>query len=134
MAEIDTGPRTRGEMMRFVANGIAATGVHFGVLTLGMEVAKLPSAGLANFLAALFGITASFLGNRYFVFRRHSGTLLQQAWRFAALYAAIALLHAALLLLWTDSWGFDYRAGFVVATALQVALSYCGNKTLVFAK
>lgn len=121
-----------GEIGRYVANGLFATAVHYGVLSFCLEVLLLPSAGLANLVAAGFGITVSFLGSRYFVFRRHDESIGKQASRFLALYAAIAGLHALVLALWTDVLGHDYRWGFLLATGLQVALSYWGNKRLVF--
>lgn len=121
-----------GQIVRYVVNGLAATAVHYGVLSFCLEVLRLPSAGLSNLVAASFGITASFFGSRYFVFRRPDEPIGQQAARFGALYAAIACLHALVLALWTDYFGLDYRWGFLLATFLQVALSYWGNKRLVF--
>ncbi len=121
-----------GQVARYIVNGLAATAVHYGVLTLGLELFKLPSAGLANLIAAAFGITASFFGSRWFVFRRPDEPIGRQAARFGALYAAIACLHALVLALWTDYFALDYRWGFLLATGLQVALSYWGNKRLVF--
>ena len=122
------------EAARFVVNGLVATGVHFGVLTFGLEVLHIPLAALANFLAALFGITASFIGNRYFVFRGHSESLVAQATRFVGIYLLIACLHAGLLFIITDWLKIDFRIGFVVATAMQMTISYFGNRHLVFAK
>lgn len=119
-------------MARFVVNGLVAAGVHFATLYLLLEVAGLRSAGLANLLAAGPGLTASFLGNRHFVFRAGAGPWRGQAARFVALYAMTALVHGAVLLCWTDIAGLDYRVGFLLATALQVVLSYLGNKLLVF--
>jgi putative flippase GtrA len=130
-----TAARSRfeaGEIARYVVNGLVATGVHYAVLSLGLEVLKIPSAGLANLLAAAFGITSSFIGSRYFVFKGHAEPVMRQAARFALLYAAIACLHALVLFVWTDVGRLDYRWGFLVATGLQVALSYWGNKRLVF--
>lgn len=126
---------TKGqEFVRFVINGIVATCTHFLVLTFCIEVLKIPSAGVANFIAALFGITASFLGSRYFVFRHHTEGIVHQAVRFVGLYASIACLHAGILFVWTDLLGLDYRLGFLGATGVQMALSYFGNRYLVFKK
>jgi len=120
------------ELLRFVVNGVCATAVHFGVLTFNLHVLRMPSAGLANFIAAGFGITASFLGNRSFVFKKPHGALLGQAVKFLGLYGAVAVWHGMTLFLWTDWLGLDYRYGFVLATAVQVCLSYLGNKWWVF--
>lgn len=123
----------KAELTRFVVNGLAATAVHFGVLTFNLKVLGFGSAGLANVCAAVFGITASFLGSRFYVFAASSRQpWLPQAVKFSGLYGAIALLHGLVLWLWTDRLGLDYRLGFVIATGLQVTLSYLGNKFLVF--
>lgn len=120
------------ELFRYVANGLVATAVHYGVLTFNLEVLGFASAGLANGCAALFGIASSFVGSRYYVFRRAAQPWLGQLGRFGGLYASIALLHAILLWVWSDLWGLDYRIGFLLATGVQVVLSYLGNKWLVF--
>ncbi len=124
----------QAEMARFILNGIIATGVHFSILTLNLQVYGMQSAGMANLTAAIFGITVSFLGSRYFVFKKHQEPIISQVVLFLLLYASIACMHGLVLYVWTDVSGFDYRSGFVFATILQVSLSYWGNKSLVFKK
>ncbi len=120
------------EIIRYIINGIVATAVHFSVLTFNMEVMQMSSAGIANFIAAIFGITVSFLGSRYYVYREHTGTFISHAMKFTVLYASIAILHGFILYIWTDLYGLNWRIGFLVATAVQVTLSYIGNKIWVF--
>ena len=122
----------QAEIARYVLNGLLATGIHFSVLTFNIQFFEMQSAGLANLIAAIFGITASFLGSRYFVYKMHQEPLLNQAMLFGLLYAFIACLHGLILYIWTDINDFDYRIGFILATILQVMLSYLGNKVLVF--
>lgn len=122
------------EFIRYLSNGLLSTIVHYFVLTVGMEVIGFKLASVANLIGAIFGITTSFLGNRYFVFRNHTEGFVQQAIRFSMLYAAIATLHITALLIWSDWMKLDYRAGFLAATGLQVGLSYLGNRYLVFRK
>jgi putative flippase GtrA len=119
-------------VVRYVINGLVATAVHYSVLTTNLQVFKMPSAGVANFFAAMAGICTSFLGSRYFVFRKLGEKILHQATKFGLLYALIACLHGALLYAWSDVMKLDYRIGFLMATGLQVVLSYWGNKVLVF--
>lgn len=120
------------EFFRFCINGGVATLIHFSILILGMEVLQIPSAGVANGLASLFGIAASFFGNRWFVFPKTGSPVLAEFTKFAGLYALIAVLHGSILFVWSDNYGFDYKVGFVWATGLQVILSYFANKFLVF--
>lgn len=121
------------ELARYVLNGLVATGVHYAVLTFNLHVIGFPSAGLANFVAAMFGISTSFIGNRFFVFAGGSRAAWHgQAARFILLYGAIALLHGGVMWLWADQFGLDYRPGFLLATVMQFVLSYVGNKLLVF--
>jgi len=122
----------KAEIIRYIINGVLATGVHYSVLTFNMQMYDMQSAGLANLIAAFFGITASFIGSRYFVFKKHLEPIHNQAVKFTLLYASIACLHGLVLYGWSDVYGFDYRIGFIMATFLQVLLSYRGNKMLVF--
>lgn len=94
----------------------------------------MQSARFAIMIAAIFGITASFAGSRYYVFKKHQKSIAHQAILFVLLYASIACMHGLILYSWTDIHGHDYRAGFVLATVMQIVLSYLGNKTLVFNK
>lgn len=119
-------------LARYVLNGLMATAVHFLVLTLLIEGVQFGSAGAANFIAAGFGITASFLGNRFFVFAYARGPLAYLAVRFLLLYISIAIVHGITLAVWTDWLALDYRIGFLLATFLQFALSYAGNRWWVF--
>ena len=120
------------ELVRYVTNGLVATAVHYGVLSFNLNALGVPSASMANLIAAIFGITISFLGNRYFVFNTTEDALLKQALKFSSLYGAIAVLHGVVLFVWSDWMGFDYRVGFLIATAFQMSLSYLGNKKMVF--
>ena len=118
--------------IRFVFNGLFATAVHFLVLTFNIEVLAWSSAGLANLVAAVFGIAAAFLGSRYYVFRASQISLRGQLARFLVLYASIAVLHGLLMYVWSDVFKLNYQSGFVVATVMQMLCSYLGNKVMVF--
>lgn len=121
-----------GQLVRYLVNGVLATVVHYGVLRFNIEVLQITPAALANGIAALFGITTSFLGSRYFVFRGREGSLARQGVLFLLVYAAIALLHALVMYVWADRLGHDYRVGFVLATGMQMAFSFLANKLVVF--
>jgi putative flippase GtrA len=122
----------RAQLARFIINGLAATAVHFAALLVIVEGFQFPTAGGANLLASIVGIGASFLGNRYFVFRRTAAPVMGQAFKFVVLYAAIALIHGGFLFVWSDVSEFDYRIGFLLAMVLQFALSFSGTRKLVF--
>lgn len=120
------------QLIRFVINGLAATAVHYGVLHVCIEMLHVPLAALANGVAAVFGITASFLGNRYFVFQGQTTSAVRQGSMFLMVYATIALLHTLLMFAWADWLGLDYRIGFVLITGVQMVLSFLINKFVVF--
>lgn len=125
---------THKQLIRYVINGVAATAVHYSVLTFNLKVLDMQSAGVANLLAAVVGIGTSFLGSRYYVFRKTDAFIVHQASKFVLLYVVIACLHGVVLYEWTDIWHLDYRIGFLIATVMQALLSYWGNKILVFNK
>lgn len=118
--------------VRYLINGLVATAIHFLVLTINLKLLGWSSAGLSNLVASTFGICASFVGSRYFVFQHSSEALLAQIYRFILLYLTIALIHGALLYIWVDVYSLNYILGFGVATVMQVLFSYFGNKFMVF--
>lgn len=120
------------EPVRYLVNGVFATLVNYGMLNFNMLVLDMKSAGIANFIAAIFGITASFLGSRYFVYKKHINTASSQIVRFLLLYGFLAVLSGLVLYVWSDMYGFSYQTGFVIATLVQMLFSYFGNKILVF--
>jgi putative flippase GtrA len=120
------------EVARYVINGVVATSIHYGVLSLNLNVIGMTSAGVANLIAAIFGIFISFLGNRYFVFNKTDDVIIKQALKFIGLYGSIAVLHGFILFLWSDWMGLHYRTGFLIAIVFQMLLSYLGNKKMVF--
>ncbi len=120
------------QVFKYIVNGLAATGIHFSVLVFCLEVLHWQTAGLANLVASIFGITASFIGSRYFVFSGSSVAARSQVVRFIVLYAMLAAMHGFVMYLWADVAKLNYVFGFVIATGLQVLSSYFGNKLLVF--
>ena len=120
------------KIVRYAINGILATVLHFSVLQINLKIFAMSSAGLANFIAAFFGITVSFFGNRYFVFKNYQKTILHQASMFGGVYAITTFSHGIVLYWWSDLEGWDYRTGFLLATIIQIFLGYWGTKLLVF--
>ena len=120
------------ELFKYGVNGLIATAIHFGVLSFNLKFIGIPSVGLANLIASCFGISTSFFGNRYFVFKRSESDLASQAIKFSGMYGVIALLHGFILLVWSDWFRLDYRIGFLIATIFQFILSYIGNKKMLY--
>jgi len=120
------------QLLRYIVNGAVATLVHFASLTFLIGPMNMRPVGFANFLGAVVGSVASFVGNRQFVFRAAGAPMQQQAVHFAALYAALALAHSTLMYFWCDWAGGNYHMGFLAATLLQFVLSYIANRRLVF--
>ena len=120
------------QLFRYILNGVVATAVHYTILSLLVALDALPYAGLANTVAAAFGIASSFIGNRYFVFADLSRPAWQQLLRFLPIYAILALFHGVFLFFWTDIGGYDYRIGFLISVFVQFVCSYVANKRWVF--
>lgn len=120
------------ELFRYIVNGLTSTAVHFLALLAGIHVFEFQSIGVANAVAAVFGSSCSFLGNRYFVFRNSRRSIGAHLTAFAAVYAAAAAFHGAFLYVWSDVYGWHYAIGFLIATVIQTVLVYLCNRTMVF--
>jgi len=119
-------------LLRYVVNGLLATGVHYAALSVLVGPIGLRPFAVANLAAATTGIAASFFGNRQFVFKAVGELVRQQAIRFVVIYAVLALVHSAYMYIWCDQLVKDYHTGFLFATTLQFLLSYIANSLLVF--
>ena len=120
--------------VRYIINGLVATGVNFCAMAIFVYMLGDGKAWLASALACVIGITTSFIGSKYFVFPGAQDKTYVQATKFVLVYGLTACLYALVLYLWTDLMGWDWKIGFVLATGLQVAVSYSANKFLVFNK
>lgn len=120
------------EPVRYLINGVIATLVNYGVLNINVIVLNMESVGVASFIGAIFGTIASFLGSRYFVYRKHINTAVSQIIRFIFLYGFLAILSGLILYVWSDIYSLDYRIGFILTIIVQLLFSYFGNKMLVF--
>lgn len=118
--------------LRFVANGLAATAVHFAILAFCLHGLGLGSAGASNLIASGGGVLASFLGNRHFVFRSKESSMMGQLHRFGLLYLVLCLMQGLILYLWSDIGGLDYRIGFALGVAVQAVCTYYGAQHWVF--
>ena len=122
----------RGEVGRYVVNGAAATVIDFSTLHLASAALGEGMTWLAGGIGAAVGITASFLGSRYYVFPHRRGDWRVEVARFLPLYGMLALVRMALFYVWSDVYGLDQNIGFIIATGVQVVATFFGNKYLVF--
>jgi len=116
---------------RFIINGVAATTLHFSVLTVLIECVHVSSAGLANGIASMFGMAASYMGSKFFVFES-ADPMAKTLPRFLIIYAMVAVLHVFVLSIWTDVWKLHYPIGFFIATAGAMVLTFLANRFFVF--
>ena len=122
------------QVLRYILNGLIATIVHYGVLQINIHYFYFTSAAIANMIAAIFGIVASFIGARYYVFLSNCQPIYKQFKKFFAFYIFTTLMHGLLIFIWTDVQNLDYRVGFILATIIQFIISYWGNKLYIFVK
>jgi len=122
------------QFARYIVNGLVATLIHFIVLTVTIKVIGVSSAGLSNLVSSIFGISASYIGNRLFVFTSSKDNIPRQALKFTIAFTIVALIHGFVLFLWTDLFGFRYETGFMIAVSIQIVLGYFFNSKIVFVK
>jgi putative flippase GtrA len=121
-----------GQFGRYIINGLGATLIHYSSLLLIKETLDWSSAGSANFVASVIGISASYLGNKYFVFSQSDARVMIQGAKSLLIYIILATCHGVILFIWTDKLGLDYRVGFFFGVIFQFLVSYTINKYYVF--
>ena len=119
-----------GRLARYGLVGVAATGMHWGLLVAAVEWAHWP-AWPASGLGAVVGAQLAYAGNRRFTFRQRGGWLVSW-WRFHGTAAGGALLSMALVAL-GQAAGLHYLIGQCVATAVAMLATYTVNRRWSFA-
>lgn len=130
--QIKKSHRIGSQFFRFLLCGITATALHYALLLYFMEILNFDRAWLANGCAALIAIAFSFLGNKFFVFSSQDQSWLRQASRFILVYLISASVHSSVLFIWTDTYSLDYKIGFLIATTIQLIITFTSNKLVVF--
>jgi putative flippase GtrA len=117
-------------ILRFIFVGIIATLTHYLSLLFFVEIIELGSYGFSNLLAALFGITVSFIGSKYFTFKSEHGSLTFQIPFFLLINFGLLALHGFWLTLWSDILKLNFHYGFVIALFFQIFISYNFSKKI----
>lgn len=125
------GSKSAAEIVRFAVVGVAATATHFLVLWAGVEWAGGPPAPM-NGLAFLAAVSATYLGQSIWVFRRPGVSAARLA-RFAVstlggLAGNVAIMAAAV-----GPAQLPYEVGFALALVIVPPITYFANKLWVFA-
>lgn len=123
-------PKT--EMARFALTGLAATALHYLVLTIGVElggVAPTPMTAIA-FLCA---VGVSYLGQAFWVFGA-KGHDTSQMMRFAVSVLVGLGLNVSIMTVATRILDLDYRLGFAAALLVVPITTFLLNRLWVFAR
>lgn len=119
------------QVRRFGLVGLAATAVHFTILTGLVEIGRCPWPAVASVIGSVFGIAISYLGNYRWTFAR-TEPHREFVSRFVFTYLATMAGHAGIMFLLIDGFGFHYPVAFALATSISTATNFGLAKTLVF--
>ena len=119
-------------LLRYIFNGLFATVVHYCVFIFSINFFNFQYAATADFIAAFFGISISFFGNKYFVFNKRATRPFAQYLFFFFFYIFLVLIHSTVIFLMTDILFIHYNISFLLATFFQFLISFTVNKNLVF--
>lgn len=117
------------ELARYAGVGVAATAVHYALLTLLVEAWQWP-AWLASGAGALLGAQVAFWGNRHYTFG-HRGAWWPAWCRFHATAGAGALLGMLLVDAGVRA-GLHYLLAQAAATVLVMLATFAANRVWAF--
>ena len=124
-------------LKKFVLNGFFATFIHYFTLTFfsSFIFSNSPNPyGWSYAVGSLFGITSSFFGNKFYVFKstikKKSST--NQFIRFISIYFILMMICSTFMSILSDYFLIDYNISFIVIIGLQTILNYMLLKKYVF--
>jgi putative flippase GtrA len=116
---------------KFVLIGVAATFVHFTILTLLIEGCRLPWPTIATAIGCIFGIITSYVGNYFWTFARDEPHR-EFIPRFVCVYLFSLAINTVVFSLQVNLFGFHYMVAFLVATGTSTAINFAFCKAIVF--
>ncbi len=116
-------------LLRYAAVGACATALHYGVLVLVVELARLP-AWLGSGVGAACGAQLAYAGNRWFTFD-HRGDI-GSSWVRFQLIAALGAVAGMAIVGGAVALGLHYLPAQVIATVLAMLLTYQLNRVWSF--
>lgn len=119
------------EVTRFGIVGLAATAMHYLVLTVLVELVRIPPTP-ANGLAFLCALGITYLGQSLRVFRKRSQHGVSQVLRFIVSLAVGLLSNMAIMAISVHAFKLDYQTGFLLALIFVPMLSFMINRSWVF--
>lgn len=119
------------EVLRFGTVGLAATGVHWIVLSLVVEAFGI-SPSPANGLAFLCAVSVTYLGQSLWVFSARSRHNAMQVLRFTFSLALGFVANVGIMALTIHVLGLPYQTGFLLGLVVVPALSFLVNRFWVF--
>jgi putative flippase GtrA len=119
-----------GALVRYAGVGVAATAVHYALLTAGVELGGWRPAWAAGIGAAV-GAQVAYVGNRWLTFE-HRGPWWSSWWRFQGTAAIGVVASSTLVALGTQA-GVHYLLAQVAATILAMLLTFAINRRWTFA-
>ncbi len=117
--------------IRYTLAGGVATGVHYTLLLVLVEVAGVPAAVSAT-LGALCGAGVAYLGNRRFTFTGSAAPHDQAIPRFLLVAALGAALNGLIVGAGISVFAWHYLAAQAVATVVVLGLTYRLNRIWTF--
>ena len=120
------------ELLRFAVVGVAATLVHFTVLTIGVELFGIPSVPM-NGLAFCTAVFVTYFGQSLWVFRRPDISVAR-FFRFGTSIIGGLLGNVGMMALAVEILSLPYQIGFVLSVAVVSCATFLLNKFWVFGK
>ena len=129
--------KTPYTFLKFIINGLFATFIHYVTMLL-ISNYVIAIYSIAYFIASIFGILTSFLGNKFLVFTNsnqnssQNNNAFKQLKFFLLLYGLIMLICSVLMGVLSDLLLINYNLSFLISLSVQTLLSFFGNKRYVF--
>lgn len=125
-------PLEINQKIKFIISGVVSTLIHFLFLLIGVEIIKISLISISNLFASFFGLSSSFILNRYFVFRKFNKDILITYIQFMFANTLTIIVTSLLFLLWSDILGWDYRIGFLLIYLFIAIINFYLYKKIIF--
>lgn len=122
--------KTLTQLGRYLATGLLAAALEYGLLILLTEYAGLWYI-ISNSIAYASGFAVSFLLNRYWSFQSREN-IVKQFLQYAALFSLNLILNNILMYLFTNTAGIPYTISKLIVMSMVVGWNFIIFKKVIY--
>lgn len=116
---------------RYIISGMFVTVFHLIILNLNVQILKVPSYAISNFIATVASFFFSYSLHRCYTFKSKI-KFFNGLWKFCLLNLFFLFFQTFSMYIFSDIYKFNYNLIFCINVTITIFLGFIFNKSMIF--